>query len=91
MSQTLAKALEQTRFRDGRLPRPFSIEFIKYDSNRSRGRGKSVLKQISQAVKVKSNHNTKANATLTVQDLNTKLMATLHTKLIMKINDEWVV
>lgn len=88
---TLKEALSITRQRVGKFPKPFSAEFVSYDSNYSRSKGRSDLIKIENAVRVKSSHDTKTNATFSYKDLNSGSIGTIHIKLLMKVNGKWVV
>lgn len=90
MNITMNQALAITRQREGIFPKPFSAEFISYDSNESRSKGVSELVKIENAVRVKSSHDTKANASLSYKALGTHKLGTIHFKLLLKINGNWV-
>lgn len=79
-------ALRIINLKENGLPVPFSVEFISYDSNKHRSGKVSRLKKLENAIKVRSNHNQKKNATITVKRLEGRGVETIHFKLIMKLN-----
>lgn len=79
-------ALRIINLKENGLPVPFSVEFIGYDSNKHRSGEVSRLKKLENAIKVRSNHDTKKNATITVKRLEGRGVETIHFKLIMKLN-----
>jgi len=86
MAIVMQEALRIVNLKENGLPVPFSIDFVGYDSNKSRSGQISTLKYLENAIKVKSGHNDKKNATITVKRLEGRGVETIHFKLIMKIN-----
>lgn len=82
----MQEAMRIINLKENGLPVPFSVEFIGYDSNKSRSGGMSSLKTLENAIKVRSANNEKKNATITVKRLEGRGVETIHFKLIMKLN-----
>ena len=86
MAMIMNEALRIINLKENGLPVPFSVEFIGFDSNKHRSNERSEVKYLENAIKVRSGHNSKRNATLTVKRLEGRGVETIHFKLIMKLN-----
>lgn len=86
MAMIMKEALRIINLKENGLPVPFSIEFISFDSNKHRSKEQSSLKLVEDAIKVRSGHNSKRNASITVKRLKGRGVETIHFKLIMKLN-----
>ena len=90
MPITIQQAMRTINTFEGGKPKPFSLEYVTFDSNNRRCKGRSELKKISNAVRVKSSHREKKAGTFTCKALNTPGLVTAHVKLVMKLNGEEV-
>lgn len=86
MDMPLREAMRIINLKEKGLPVPFDVEFVSYDSNKSRSGGVSQLKRVENAIKVRSAHNEKRNASFTFKRLSGQGVETVHFKLIMKLN-----
>ena len=90
MAKSLSEAMRVINTKDRGLPVPFAIEYISFDSNKSRSGGTSALRKVENAIKIRSAHDDKKNATVTFKKLNGQGVDTVHIKLILKLNGEEV-
>ena len=84
---SLKEALEVMRKCVKNSPFRFDIEFVTYDANRKKA-GK--LKQFKSCRLASSSHNEMDHGTITIMAAGMRHETTLHLKLIMKVNGEFV-